>query len=58
MRNVERQAKALKLAMDTASDIQANPSWDYAHVVASIQAAILEMEEEKLSVLQPLFKTI
>lgn len=46
MRNVERQAKALKLAMETASDIQANPTWDYAHLVASIQAAILDMDAE------------
>lgn len=45
MRNVERQAKALKLAMEAASDIQANPNWDYAHIVASIQGAILDMDE-------------
>jgi len=44
MRNVERQAQALKLAMEAATDIRANPSWDYAHVVACIQATILDMD--------------
>lgn len=44
MRNVEKQAQALKVALDAATDIQANPNWDYAHIVACIQAAILEVD--------------
>jgi L-fucose mutarotase/ribose pyranase (RbsD/FucU family) len=43
MRNVEKQAQALKLALEAATDIQANPGWDYAHIVACIQGAILDM---------------
>ncbi len=46
MKNIERNANALKVAMEVATDLSANSDKGYAYAVTRIQEAILEFEEK------------
>lgn len=52
MKDIEREVKALEVAMAAASDIAARPGDSYAYMVARIQQAILDVTTVASSVVE------